>query len=96
MASARVALDDTAAVRGKDPLTALKIKAFREEIAHYCALGARVTDQARRRVLEGEQVSTSEKIYSIFEPHTDLIKRARCARRSSSATRCFSPKAPQD
>jgi hypothetical protein len=72
-----VALDDTAAVRGKDPLTAVNIKALCEEIAHYCALGARVTDQACRRVLEGEQVPTSEKIYSIFEPHTDLIKRGK-------------------
>jgi len=77
VASATVALDDTAAVRGKDPLAALNIKALREEIAHYCALGARVIDQARRRVLEGEQVPTSEKIYSIFEPHTDLIKRGK-------------------
>jgi hypothetical protein len=34
-----------------------------------------VVDQAKRRVLHGEQVPTSEKIYSIFEPHTDLIKR---------------------
>jgi hypothetical protein len=48
----------------------------REEIAHYCALGARVI-QARRRVLDGEQVPTSEKIYSVFEPHTDLIKRGK-------------------
>ena len=77
MASARKALDDTAAMRGKDPLTALNIKALRDEIAHYCALGARVIDQARRRVLDGEQVPTSEKIYSIFEPHTDLIKRGK-------------------
>ena len=64
-------------MRGKDPLTALNIKALREEIAYYCALGARVIDQARRRVLDGEQVPTSEKIYSIFEPHTDLIKRGK-------------------
>ena len=28
-------------------------------------------------MLEGEQVPTSEKIYSIFEPHTDLIKRGK-------------------
>ena len=34
-------------------------------------------DQARRRVLEGEQVPTREKIYSIFETHTDLIKRGK-------------------
>jgi IS5 family transposase len=77
VASARTALDDTAAMRGKDPLTALNIKALREEIAHYCDLGTRVIGQARRRVLDGEQVPTSEKIYSIFEPHTDLIKRGK-------------------
>src|SRR5207249_2993447 len=33
--------------------------------------------EARRRVLEQEQVPTSEKLYSIFEPHTDLIKRGK-------------------
>jgi IS5 family transposase len=77
VANARKALDDTAAMRGKDPLTALNIKALREETAHYCALGARVIDQARRRVLDGQQVPTAEKIYSIFEPHTDLIKRGK-------------------
>src|SRR5580658_8097519 len=77
VASARMALDDTAAMRGKDLLTALNIKALRDEIAHYCALGTRVIDQARRRVLDGEQVPTSDKIYSIFEPHTDLIKRGK-------------------
>src|ERR1700685_2933142 len=36
VASARTALDDTAGMHGKDPLTALNIKALREEIAHYC------------------------------------------------------------
>src|SRR6201987_2115419 len=77
VASARMALDDTAAMRGKDLLTALNIKALREEIGQYCALCARVIDQAQRRVLDGEQVPTSEKIYSIFEPHTDLIKRGK-------------------
>jgi IS5 family transposase len=55
----------------------LAITALRDEIAHYCGLADRVIDQARRRVLEGEQVPTAEKIYSIFEPHTDLIKRGK-------------------
>jgi IS5 family transposase len=36
-----------------------------------------VIDQARRRVLEGESVPPAEKIFSIFEPHTDLIKRGK-------------------
>src|SRR5215469_8964293 len=48
VASARAAVDDTAAMRSKDPLSALNIKVLREEIAHYCGLGVRVIDQARR------------------------------------------------
>jgi IS5 family transposase len=77
VAAARKTLDDTAEMRGKNPMTAMKIEALHDEITHYCALGARVIGQARRRVLDGEQVPTSEKIYSIFEPHTDLIKRGK-------------------
>jgi len=42
---------------------------LRRKIDHYCQLGARVIDQSRRRVLQGEQVPTEEKIYSIFETH---------------------------
>jgi transposase, IS5 family len=64
-------------VRGKTVAAALAIAAFREEIDHYCGLGDQVIDQSRRRVLEGEQVPNDEKIYSIFEPHTDLIKRGK-------------------
>jgi IS5 family transposase len=77
VAGAEAALETTAMMRGKDLMTAMKIDALREEIAHYCGLGARVIDQARRRVLDCEQVPTAEKIYSIFEPHTDLIKRGK-------------------
>jgi transposase, IS5 family len=50
---------------------------LRKEIEHYCGLADRVIGQARRRVLEGEQVPNAEKVYSIFEPHTDLIKRGK-------------------
>jgi transposase, IS5 family len=77
VAGATAALKTTAGMCGNDLMTAMKIDALREEIAHYCGLGARVIDQARRRVLDGEQVPTAEKIYSIFEPHTDLIKRGK-------------------
>jgi IS5 family transposase len=77
VASAKTALEKTATMRGKDLLAAMAIDAIRDEIAHYCGLGARVIDQARRRVLEGKQVPNAEKIYSIFEPHTDLIKRGK-------------------
>jgi IS5 family transposase len=77
VANARTVLDNTATKRGPDVLTALKIDAIRDEITHYCGLGARVIEQTRRRVLDGEQVANAEKIYSIFEPHTDLIKRGK-------------------
>jgi len=77
VANAKIALEKTANMRGKDLLAAMTIDAIRDEIAHYCGLGARVINQARRRVLEGEQVPNAEKIYSIFEPHTDLIKRGK-------------------
>jgi IS5 family transposase len=67
VAGARKALDDSAAMRAKDPLIDLKIEALRDEITHCCGLGERVIDHARRRVLNGEQVPNAEKIYSIFE-----------------------------
>ena len=76
-ASAKTALERTATMRGEDLSAAMAIDAIRDEIVHYCGLGERVIDQARRRVLEGEQVPNAEKIYSIFEPHTDLIKRGK-------------------
>ena len=48
-----------------------------EQIRHYAVLGERVVAQARRRVIERESVSADDKLYSIFEPHTDLIKRGK-------------------
>ena len=77
VANAKAALEKTARMRGKDLFAAMTIDAIRDEIVHDCDLGKRVIDQARRRVLEGEQVPNAEKIYSIFEPHTDLIKRGK-------------------
>ena len=74
---ARLALEKTRKVRGKDIVTDIAIGELRKEIEHYCGLADRVVDQARRRVLEGEQVPSAEKVYSIFEPHTDLIKRGK-------------------
>jgi len=77
VANARTALDKTSKLRGKDLLAAMTIDALRDQIAYYCGLGERAINQARRRVLDGEQVPNAEKIYSIFEPHTDLIKRGK-------------------
>jgi transposase, IS5 family len=74
---ARTALRQTRKARGKDMIADLLIVETRREIEHFCGLGSRVIDQSRRRVLNGEQVPAAEKLYSIFEPHTDLIKRGK-------------------
>src|SRR3974390_1890333 len=75
--NARAGLERTRTIRGKDVFTDMAIEELRGQIEHFCHLGDRVIDQARRRVLFGEQLATDEKIYSIFEPHTDLVKRGK-------------------
>jgi IS5 family transposase len=64
-------------VRKVDAVTRAAIEAICKQISEFCALGVRVIDQTRRRVIDGETVSAEEKLYSIFEPHTDLIKRGK-------------------
>jgi transposase, IS5 family len=75
--NARQVLKKTEQVRSIDLMTDVAIKTLRSEIDHYCGLGERVIDQARRRVLDGEQVPNEQKLFSIFETHTDLIKRGK-------------------
>jgi IS5 family transposase len=60
-----------------DILTRVAVETLQREITRHGDLGDRVISQTRRRVLQGQQVPTDEKVYSIFEPHTDLIKRGK-------------------
>jgi IS5 family transposase len=48
-----------------------------EQLDHYVSMSAGAIDQCERRVLKGERVPASEKIVSIFEDHTDIIKRGK-------------------
>lgn len=50
---------------------------LRTSLNHYIKLAEQVLDQTRRRVFDGETVPASEKIVSIFEPHTDIIRKDR-------------------
>lgn len=54
-------------------MQAARVDAIRLQLGEYIALTQRVVDQTQRRVLGEEQVPASEKIVSIFEPHTDII-----------------------
>ena len=55
------------------PVESLLAESLSKEMLHFSALGAKVIDQAQRRVLQGETVPAQEKVFSIFEPHTDII-----------------------
>jgi IS5 family transposase len=44
-----------------------------EAIQGYAAHAQRQIEQIRRRVLEGETIAHAEKIFSIFEPHTEWV-----------------------
>jgi IS5 family transposase len=63
--------------RDFDPLKALALKGIAQELEHFLPLTRQVIEQTRRRVLEGETVPAGEKIVSIFEEHTDIIRKDR-------------------
>jgi IS5 family transposase len=50
---------------------------LRSALTRYTELADRVLDQTRRRVFDDETVPATEKIVSIFEPHTDIIRKDR-------------------
>lgn len=50
---------------------------LRASLNHYIELAEKVLDQTRRRVFDSETVPAPEKIVSIFEPHTDIIRKDR-------------------
>ena len=61
-----------AASRGNAALAGLGL-----ELNAYLAAMAKVVAVARRAQLEGETVPASERVFSLFEQHTELIKRGR-------------------
>lgn len=56
-----------------DPFEMITAQRMAEQLHKYIQLTYRVVDQTERRVLHGESVPASEKLVSIFEPHTDII-----------------------
>jgi hypothetical protein len=80
--TAQVVNNTRALLKGSRPTAPVarprpEILPLRAQLEHYAALSERVIDQAQRRVLHGEQVGAQQKLYAIFEPHTDLIKRGK-------------------
>jgi IS5 family transposase len=57
-----------------------KAKRLAETLNTFIPRARQAIEQATRRVLQGEQVPASEKIVSIFEEHTDIIRRGKEAK----------------
>lgn len=70
--AAEKVLDDLEQSPPADTVTAMGIAS---ELQEFIPLVKKVIDQTERRVLHGEKVPASEKIFSIFEAHTDIINK---------------------
>lgn len=64
-----------AAEAGKDPA----LTAQAAQLRGFLERTEQVRATARRRVLNGEKVPNAEKLFSIFEPHTQLYKRGKAS-----------------
>jgi hypothetical protein len=60
-------------ISSSDIVVALKVA----EIKRYIAHAERQMDQIRRRVVEGETIPHNEKVFSIFEEHTEWISKGK-------------------
>lgn len=75
--NARGAVGKARAAGPGTPASLALVTGLSHEIEHFCGLADRVIAQTRRRVLHDEEVPVREKLFSLFEPHTDLIVRGK-------------------
>jgi IS5 family transposase len=61
--------------KSPDPEHMIHARILVEKLERALGLLSRITDQTRRRVINGEKVPASEKIVSFFECHTDIIEK---------------------
>lgn len=57
--------------------TSLIVKAYIAELFPFLIGTTHMCDLAERRILKGEDIAATEKLYSMFEPHTELINRGK-------------------
>ena len=61
-------------------VVAAELQRLVDAMTHYVPLGDQVVKQAWRRVTERESVPHEKKLFSIFEPHTELLKRGKAGK----------------
>lgn len=55
----------------------IAIQSHADQLAGYLPTMRRIVDQARRAKINGETVPARERVFSLFEPHVELIQRGR-------------------
>ena len=72
-------LERAKALQNQAETTAFSVEAvlLSGELAHWIGLTQQVCDTAYRRVILGESVPNSEKLFSLFETHTQLYRRGK-------------------
>jgi transposase, IS5 family len=75
--AARLAVEKLEGHYPREAFQQPELRDLRDALEHYAGLADKVLDQTRRRVFDGEAVPAPQKIVSIFEPHTDIIRKDR-------------------
>ena len=70
---ARASLTQLQSSANADPLVMFQKKEIEDFMAH----ADRQIDQIRRRVIQGEVIDHAEKVFSIFQPHTEWISKGK-------------------
>lgn len=66
---------------GQDVLARLDAAGYEApELAHYLPLVHQIVHQADQRVVQGIKLAADEKLYSLFEEHTELIQRGKAGK----------------
>jgi transposase, IS5 family len=53
------------------------LHALQQQLHQFAAMTTQVLNYSKRRVLRDEKIANSEKLFSLFEPHTQLINRGK-------------------
>jgi len=67
-------------LRGASESSGVRDESLVARLVEFQLLGAQVVSQSRRRVLKGESVPNDEKLFSVFEPHTELLIRGKAGK----------------
>lgn len=88
----RAAIAHLRSWQGGDLLDEAVARALADELEHFVSLATQVLDQTRRRIYGGETVPATEKLFSLFETHTDiLVKGNRDTRFGHKVALAFGP-----